>query len=222
MLIAEIGRALAAAREADVAAAESRRLIERGDGRIGSAMARLVERFDAERQAAHDRLPAAAEISARLRACEADARSLPERFPAGRLLAEALGRSYRRGRRDWRALEDGITVETMHDWRKRVKRRRHLSALVPIATEVTTGSIQHDLEALGEMLGEEHDLALLQHRLEAERSRPEGREAHDEVADLLARRRRKLAKRALDLGEELYGQRGRRFDAELAGLAELC
>ncbi len=218
----DVARLLAAARDADVAVAEGRRLLSHADRRSEGAVSRLVARLDAEREAAHRALVPLDEVAARLRACEADARSLPDRFAAGLLLCDALGASYRRGRRDWRALAEGESVEAMHDWRKRVKQRRHLSALVPIATAVTTAAIQRDLEVLGEILGEEHDLAVLQHRLREETDLADDRHDRESLIELVARRRRRLRKKALDLGNELYGPRGRDFDTDLATVRELC
>lgn len=217
----DVGRLLAGARDADVLAAEARRILARAEGSTVAAAGLMVERLENDQAEAHRALPPLDEVAARLRASEADARSLPDRFPAGRLLADALVASHRRGRRDWRDLGDGLSVEALHDWRKRVKQRRHLSALVPIATSVTTPALQRDLGDLGEILGEEHDLWLLQDRMEADGGLLRPREGRDSVVELIARRRRRLAKKALELGEELYGVRTRDVDAALEGLREV-
>ena len=218
----DIGRLLAGARDADVVAREARRVLARAEGRTVAAAGVLVERLETAQQAAHAVLPPLDEVAARLRAAEADARSLPDRFEAGRLLADAIVAAYRRGRRDWRDLCDGASVEAMHDWRKRVKRRRHLSALVPIDTPLTTRALQRDLDDLGEILGEEHDLALLAARLDEDAALLRPREGRDGVVDLIERRRRRLAKKAVELGEELYGARSRDAAAVLEPLRELC
>lgn len=219
--VRDAGRLLSAARDADVMAAEARRLAARADDRSGPA-ALLLERRCAERarQAHLDTVPFD-RVAARLRACEADARSLPTGFAGGRLLADALSASYRRGRKDWRDIDDGASGKALHDWRKRVKQRRHLSAIVPIVTAVTCRSIQTDLEQLGEILGEEHDLAVMKHRLDDQPGLLATGEGLGDVLDLIGRRRRKLRKVALDLGGELYSLRGRAFERELEGLREL-
>lgn len=219
--VRDVGRLLAGARDADVAAREARRILARAEGRSVTAAGLLVERLETDRDEAHRVLPPLDEVASRLRACEADARSLPDRFPAGRLLAGALEESHRRGRRDWRDLTDGASVETMHDWRKRVKQRRHLSALVPIATPVSSRAVQHDLEQLGETLGEEHDLWLLAGRIEADERLLRPREGREAILELVAKRRRKLTKKAFELGDELYGTRTRDFAAALEGLRDL-
>lgn len=219
--VRDIARLLAGARDADVSAREARRILARAEGRAVSAAALLVERLEHAQERAHAGLIPLVEVASRLRASEVDARSLPDRFEAGRLLTEALVASYRRGRRDWRELGEGETTRAMHDWRKRVKQRRHLSALVPLETSVTTPALQRDLEDLGEILGEEHDLAVLHHRLKDDAGLLAPSEGRASVAEVIAARRRKLTKKALELGEELYGTRTRAFGAELAALLDL-
>ncbi len=219
--VRDTARLLAGARDADVMAAEAHRLHTRAEGRSAHAVARLTTRLDADARAAHEgTLPIEAVVS-RLRACEADARSLPTRYEAGLLLSEALVASYRRGRRDWRAIDDGASAEALHDWRKRVKQRRHLSAIVPILTAATSRSIQADLDELGEILGEEHDLAVLKHRLEADSDLIPQADERAAMFDLVAKRRRELKKAALALGEELYGAKTRVFAEDLEALRDL-
>lgn len=219
--VRDTARLLAEARDADVLAAEARRLHERADGRAAHATERFLARCEDIAERAHRATPPFAQVAARLRACEADARSLPTVFEGGRLLAEALVASYRRGRRDWREIEDGAGGEALHDWRKRVKQRRHLSEIVPIDTSVTRRSIQNDLETLGEILGEEHDLAVIRERLDEEPELLGPREGRDDFLDLLAHRRRRLRKIAIDLGGEVYELRTRVFERELEALREL-
>ena len=55
-------------------------------------------------------------------------------------------------------------LKAMHDWRKRVKRRRHLSALVPIDTPLTTRALQRDLDDLGPTRGAGHHRARVDRR----------------------------------------------------------
>jgi CHAD domain-containing protein len=219
--VRDTARLLAGARDADVLAAEAGRLHERAEGRTALATALFRARCDERARHAHLATPPFDLVAARLRACEADARSLPTVFEGGRLLAETLTASYRRGRKDWREIDDGATGEALHDWRKRVKQRRHLSAIVPIETAVTSHSIQTDLERLGEILGEEHDLAVMHHRLERDPDLLSPAEGLDDLLDLVARRRRKLKKVAVELGGELYDLRTRLFERDLEPLRGL-
>jgi CHAD domain-containing protein len=219
--IRDTARMLAAGRDADVAVALARRLAADGEPEVAEAARGLIAHLERRAEAAHAGLPPFATVIVRLEASEADARSLPERFAAGRMVAAALLDCYRRGRDDWRQIVDGAGAATLHDWRKRVKERRHLSALVPFATPVTGRSVQADLDDLAGLLGEEHDLALMIERLTDEPDLVERRGAREALLAEVARRRRRFEKRALLLGEELYGERTRHFGRALTGLDEL-
>ncbi len=216
--VAETAALLSRARDADVMASEAHRMFDRSG--MGEAGRRLVQSLEADARLAHCETPPAEAVLARLRASEADARSLPSHFPAGRHLVEALAACYRRGRRDWRMLLDGGSTEALHDWRKRVKRRHHITALVPVPTTVTTRSIQADLDDLGEILGEEHDLSLLADRL-VSKADPMASAERETLLGRVAEQRRKLKKASLALGEELYGAKTRVFVEELAQVVDL-
>ena len=76
-------------------------------------------------------------------------------------LAKGLEKTYRRGRREFEAAMDEPTVESLHEWRKRVKHLWYhhtlLRSLWPPVMEVT-GDEAH---ALSDRLGDDHDLAVL-------------------------------------------------------------
>jgi len=72
-------------------------------------------------------------------------------------------------------------------------------------------------DELAELLGEEHDLAIFAQRLRAHGARSDGRTWHTGrrtrklLLKLIAKRRRKLRKRALRQGDRLYGEKPGRF-----------
>ena len=79
---------------------------------------------------------------------------------------------------------------------------------------------------LGELLGEEHDLALLAARVRAEAkagraSGPPGAGTRRVLLRLIARRRRKLRRRALRDGERLYGRAPEKFVRRVRAAAAL-
>jgi CHAD domain-containing protein len=216
----DAARLLAPGRDADVLAASAARIAADG-GEVAGVATRLAERLAGAADAAHAAAVPFETVIARLRASEADLRSLPDDFPAGPLLAAGLVAAYRGGRRDWRDCGDGGSDEALHDWRKQVKDRRHLSAMVPFETPVTSRAVRRDLDRLAEILGDEHDFALLAARLAAEPDLVERRGDREALGETIARRRRRLKKEALALGEELYGDRVRDFAAAVAGLDEI-
>jgi CHAD domain-containing protein len=72
-----------------------------------------------------------------------------------------LVRTYRRGSKEMKEAHKAPTAHNFHWWRKRVKYLRHqMELLRPMFPEVLDGYIDA-LDHLGELLGEEHDLAEL-------------------------------------------------------------
>ena len=72
-----------------------------------------------------------------------------------------LVRTYRRGSKEMEVARKAPTAHNFHWWRKRVKYLRHqMELLRPMFPEVLDGYIEA-LDHLGELLGEEHDLAEL-------------------------------------------------------------
>ncbi len=166
-------------------------------------------------------------------------------LPAGggfELIDTDLQRLYRQGSRRLRraARGHGGRSRALHRWRTRVKdlryaaemlerrtpaggrgngaraakkgvRRQHQKRLHAIATRA---------DELGELLGEEHDLAVLAERLRAARSGKKsaheelwrtGRRTRVTLLELIAKRRRTLRRRALRRGERLFCMKPRRL-----------
>jgi CHAD domain len=156
-----------------------------------------------------------------------------------------LRRLYRQGRRRLRRAAAGAEADggrAMHLWRKRVKDLRYAGEMLdrrdlgpdehrgrPGRGESQRNRKESPKEAgrirrlarradeLGELLGEEHDLALLAERVRApgEASQAGRGRARKTLLKLIARRRRRLRRRALRQGERLYRRRPRRFVARM-------
>jgi CHAD domain-containing protein len=144
-------------------------------------------------------------------------------------LARIYGQGRRRHRRASRRRSDRALA--MHRWRKRVKDLRYATealsrtdpgpegraaiaavrALAPTRKRSSerTGDLMPKLarraDALGEMLGEEHDLFLLAERVR-EGGTGCGRRTRRALLKLIERRRTRLTRRALQDGARLYGR----------------
>jgi len=156
----------------------------------------------------------------------------------------ALRRRYRRGRRAIPHGIGGERRRSraFHEWRKRVKDLRYEAEILdrsrapapsPVPAAVPRrrrrrkrgGSargadyirrVAKTADALGELLGEEHDLGVLAERLRGEgedaaRHAPVGRRTRRALLKLIAKRRRRMRRDALKLGERLYGRRPTRY-----------
>src|SRR5271166_4452331 len=219
-----------------------RKLARRG-GLIGLHQQLVFERERAQARALGD-IAARAEVLSELRA--ARARIADWRLPDGAAidaLEPGLGRLYRRGRSRYRraARGKGDRGRALHQWRKRVKDLRYAAEMLD-RREPTDGAggkrhrsargrggepraaarlrkIARRADELGEMLGEEHDLAMLAARLDG-RGGPAatihlGRGTRRALLKLIAKRRRKLRTQALRDGARLYGRRPKRFLARV-------
>ncbi len=167
---------------------------------------------EASRQAGREALPKA---QALLREALDDVGSWHlERGPE--VLREGLTRSYRAGREAMERCAEEPGDEAFHTWRKREKATwYHLSLLREMAPPRLDPLIGQ-WHALSEVLGDDHELALLAHLL---REAPV--DDHDAVHEFLAqlgRERAELRVRAAALGQRLYRQSPDVFGGSLAEL----
>lgn len=167
----------------------------------------------------------------------------------------ALKRLYGKGRRRLRRAErgSGKSGRRLHEWRKRVKDLRYAAEMLERAEDggkggrsgakkssskgkrgkrksrgetPYIGKLARAADDLGELLGEEHDLAVLSARVreEAKATRASGAPSPGTrklLLKLIAKRRRKLRKRALRDGRRLYGGSPKRFVRRVRSAAAL-
>ena len=130
-------------------------------------------------------------------------------------IAPGLHRVYRRGRRAMDAAYDSRREADFHDWRKRVKYLRYqLESLELLWPEMITAQ-EGRLDELGEMLGKEHDLAVLSEVVLASPDAcPDARERTLLLA-VAYQWRHDLRTAARPLGDTLYGETPDAFVARL-------
>lgn len=170
---------------------------------------------------------------------------LPDRDDI-RLVEPSLRDLYRDGRRRARRADDGSAdgARAMHRWRKRVKDLRYAAEILDRPEALGAGSaarngsagaakrsrkrarkrstgdyiarLAHWADELGELLGEEHDLAMLAARVRADGAGGATKTATPRATRklllrLIARRRERLRRRALRAGRRLYRRRPKKF-----------
>jgi CHAD domain-containing protein len=123
-------------------------------------------------------------------------------------------------RRAAAALEEAAadpTVETLHEWRKQAKYLRYqLEVLRPLWPE-RLGELADEADRLGELLGDDHDLATLRRAL-TDGPGPPGDEGDREVLlALIGRRRADLEQEALLLGRRFFQEGPRAFARRVKG-----
>lgn len=125
---------------------------------------------------------------------------LPELRP--RDLEQAAQRAVKRGRKTYRTAQADPRPALLHEWRTKVKR---LAYQLELLGEGAPDFPQRELKALGEALGEHHDLHALEEGLQADPDRYGGEMLLWRVHERLQQRARPLEQRALTLGEKLFG-----------------
>jgi CHAD domain-containing protein len=216
----DCGRRLAGARDAEVMLGTLDSLVRRDPSHFTrSAAVRtlraqlLAERDTAAAHAIHNPR-VRSEVVIELRAVRARVERWEMRQRGFGLLAPGLEDIYARGRRRMRTARRRQSVEALHAWRKRVKELRYATETLDRGGKAykPVRRVARRADRLGEMLGEDHDLALLEARVR-ERSRMFAgeRKVRKRLLRLIAAQRRKLRKRALREGERLYRRPPRRF-----------
>jgi CHAD domain-containing protein len=115
-----------------------------------------------------------------------------------------LRQSYRDGRSARRLVRRKPSPENFHEWRKHVKDLWFYLCLLHRALPAGTRAMTVKLELLGEQLGDDHDLVLLQ-QFVAETCAGQGNEAKA-LEKLIEARQRNLRATALKLGSRLYAE----------------
>lgn len=125
----------------------------------------------------------------------------------------ALAAAYRRGRRAMRRAEDHPAEADFHEWRKRVKHLAyHFRLLRPLSGGLFKAAGKN-LDDLGDLLGNEHDLSVL--AITLAREHPGLAESLATVTGHIDVRRRELQDAALNLGHHLYREKPRKFEQRL-------
>jgi CHAD domain-containing protein len=125
---------------------------------------------------------------------------------------EAYERLYRQGRRAFDVAHSDPTPENLHEWRKQVKYLEQCTRACAPRSKHHVKSLLKAAEALADLLGEDHDLVVLEERLEtldaADRSRPA-------ITRTIAMRRRALRRKALKQGRAVFSTKPRAFAARV-------
>ncbi|MGH7941880.1 MAG: CHAD domain-containing protein [Limisphaerales bacterium] len=118
-------------------------------------------------------------------------------------LGPGLKKIYGRGRKALALAEREPSPEHFHDWRKRVKDLANQLQLLCAARSGKIKPCMADLKHLGHLLGDDHDLFMLNEFIEQNLKRL--------LARVIAVRQKKLRSKALQAGASFYGQKPRQF-----------
>ncbi len=212
----DLGRELAGARDADVLIATLDGIATRAgrEGAFAGLREILLADRDARRAGLVENDDARADALERLAAARAAIPALPlERRDYGPLIA-GLRRTYRDGRSAAKKARRKHDTEALHEWRKRVKDLWHQCQVLTPLWPKRMRAMADAAHDLSDLLGEDHDLAVLAQTAREHRSALTKEERR--VLERAVRRRRKKLQRAADrLGSSLYAERPRKLAARL-------
>jgi CHAD domain-containing protein len=112
---------------------------------------------------------------------------------------DGLRRTYKRGRRDWRAALADPSTENLHEWRKRVKDLWYHCSILEETWKPVMRALADEAHELSDRLGDDHDLAVL---LDF---------GADSLEPHIATRRRELQEEAFGYGARLYADKPKAF-----------
>jgi CHAD domain-containing protein len=204
----DAGRRLAGARDSQVLLEALTAIIERNPDQVPPArFVRFRRTLAGQHAAAQRRLQdgaARAEVVSELHEARARVPDWPLEREGLNSLAPGLRRIYRRGRRAYRAARQEPSSENLHELRKRAKDLWYAARILRPASPKRMKRLARDAHELSNLIGEEHDLALLEQRAEARRDRFDDAAAVGELAKLIERRRDELQKEAMGLAKRLF------------------
>jgi CHAD domain-containing protein len=117
-----------------------------------------------------------------------------------------LKRIYKSGRKGFNDAYDKRTVENFHEWRKQVKHLLYQTRVLTPLWGRMMKALRDELDALGELLSEYHDLAILRDRLATQLSGPENQVEIETLVALIDQRQDELEILARRLGARIYAE----------------
>jgi CHAD domain-containing protein len=216
----DAGRKLAGARDSQVLL-ETLDAVSRRPGEPPAARFLGFRRSLAGQHAAAQRRlqqgAARGEVLAELRTVRARVVDWPlERDDLG-ALAPGFKRIYRNGRRAYRKARREPNSENLHELRKRAKDVWYSAQILRPASAKPMKRLSRRAHELSDLIGEEHDLAMLEERAKERRDRFADETAVEELAELIERRRDELRRKALRAGKRLFSKKPRKVARLLEG-----
>ena len=121
-------------------------------------------------------------------------------------LAGGLAKTYRRAQKALAAAEDDPSPEAWHEWRKRVKYHWYHARLLREIWPDMVGTRRELADDLSDLLGDHHDLAVFEARMDAWETIEKDPRLGDLLRGAIAAQQEKLLEEALPLGRRLFAE----------------
>lgn len=216
----DAGRRLAGTRDSQVVLETLDALSERYPSEAPRAgFVGFRETLAGEHAAAQRRLQdgaAVAEVVSELHQARGRVPAWPLQREALDSLAPGFKRIYWRGRGAYRNARREPSSENLHELRKRVKDLWYAARIVRPASRKRMKGLARAAHELSDLIGEEHDLAILEERASEWRDRFDDERTVGKLGTLIERRRDELRHEALRLGARLFRKKPRKVARPLA------
>ncbi|GHC25754.1 CHAD domain-containing protein [Kushneria pakistanensis] len=124
-----------------------------------------------------------------------------------RTLREGMAETCRRARQAMKQAEGADDEVYFHEWRKQVKYHRHHCELLVNVWKAPMEARAKEVHRLADLLGEEHDLAMLALALGDPEAAAQGQDKAETLLEMIAKRRVTLQGEALLLGRRLFAEK---------------
>jgi CHAD domain-containing protein len=206
----DLAKRLSAARDAEAMLESLDLLCEALSGELGAdAFATVRQAMLTRRSEVQEDV----ELPQRVRETTAQLRDARTRVPGWRLDADGfaavekgVARTYRRARKALDASYRDPTPERFHEWRKRVKYHWYHLRLLRELWPAPMKALAAEAKQLADLLGDDHDLAVLRETLVQEGDDLGDQEEIDALAALAQRRQDQLRAQAQTLGWRLFAE----------------
>ena len=210
----EVARSLSGFRDSEILVEALDGLCERFGPEAEGHFDALREQLENENRAAHDDGSlerAMSEAAAGLTVGRARIDAFPLEGDDWELIGPGLHRTYRRGRKRLRAVEEEASVTNLHELRKRVKDLWYQVRLIKEADEHMLGALADHAHDLSDHLGDDHDLALLRETVQRRRAAFSQPADKRHLLEQIDQRRGELQFAAISLAERTYADKPKRF-----------
>jgi len=221
----DVGLALSGARDADVRVATARTLAEHAPGQLPADVFEALNAALAAEASARDGGAGAFDGAIeQLRAAELRI----ERWPLARAdwatVLAGIALAYASGREAFATARKTPEPELLHAWRKRAKDLWYHQRLLAPAWPDVIGAQVEAAHALTELLGDDHDLAVLAERLDdgAAPLAPVVDAQRAELRALIGHRSEQLRAEAVALGRRIYAESPKAFARRLGRYVQLA
>ena len=212
-----LGRELSGGRDADVMVQTVDGLATRYAGQLPKRQFTTLSRRLASRAAASRSAADMTDVAAALDKAHDRVTGWPMDCSDPRALTPGAKHAYARGRKAFTAALDEPSADRLHDWRKRVKDSWYHHRLLKAAWPTPLKAYADELDELGELLGDDHDLDVLTTLL---RDHPDAAPPSvdtDRILELITTRRDELQAQAFRLGRRIYAEKPKAFQRRLRG-----